>query len=90
MLSLKQVQDVCLAYSGDNDRCRYLAQDNIDRRKWYCLKQTVKKTEIDDDVNEFLRELKNKNLDPNKQGVPLGNNCQGYPLLKNIEQGYDK
>ena len=90
MLSLKQLQDVCMLYSGNYKRCRYLAQDDTDSSKWYCLKKHVKKTEIDDETSEFLKEAKKKNIDPYKQNIPLGDNCDGYPVLKHIEQGYDK
>ncbi len=90
MLSLKQLQDVCMLYSGDYKRCRYLAQDDVDSSKWYCLKKSAKRQEIDDETVEFLNELKKKQLDAKKQGIPLGDNCNGYPILKHIEQGHDK
>jgi hypothetical protein len=89
-LSLKQLQDVCLLYKGGHKRCRYLARDDGDTGKWYCLKKTAKKSEIDDEANEFVKDQKKKGLDPSKQGYPLGNNCDGYPILKHIEQGFDK
>ncbi len=89
-LSLKQLHDVCLLYSGDYRRCRYLAQDDNDSSKWYCLKKNAKRQDIDDETQEFLKELKKKGTDPRKQGYPLGDNCTGYPILKHIEQGYDK
>jgi len=79
-----------MLYSGNHKRCRYLAQDDTDSNKWYCLKKSTKKSEIDDETVEFLKELKKKQLDPYKQGIPLGDNCDGYPVLKHIEQGYDK
>ena len=89
-LSLKQLKDVCMLYSGDHRRCRYLAQDDTDTTKWYCLKKSSKKYDIDDESQEFLKDLKKKGLDPRKQGIPLGDNCAGYPILKHIDQGYDK
>lgn len=90
MLSLKQLQDVCLVHSGDHRRCRYLAQDDHDWQKWYCLKKSPKKAEIDVDVDEFIQETRKKGQDPRKANIPIGDNCQGYPILKYIEQGYDK
>lgn len=90
MLSKKQLQDVCLLYTLNHQRCRYLAQDDIDWQKWYCLKKTSKRSDIDVETNEFIADCRKKNQDPKQAGIPLGDNCQGYPVLKFIEQGYDK
>jgi len=89
-LSLKQLQDVCMLYNGSSKRCRYLAQDDTDHNKWYCYKKTSKKADIDDEVLEFLKELKKKGMDPKRQSIPFGDNCAGYLPLKTLEQGYDK
>jgi hypothetical protein len=86
-LSLKQLRDVCLLYSGTSKKCRYLAQDDTDSSKWYCLKQSSKKSEIDDETKEYLKDTKKKN---DSKVIPLGDNCSGYPILKYKEQGYDK
>lgn len=89
MLSLKQLQDVCLIHS--NNQCRYLAMDNNDWQKWYCLKQQKStKKKIDKKVSQFIQDAKKSGLDPFSSGVALGDNCSGYPVLKHIEQGYDK
>jgi hypothetical protein len=87
-LSLKQLKDVCLIYSGTSNKCRYLAQDDSDSTKWYCLKQSSKKAEIDDETKEYLKDSKKKGL--GSKATPLGDNCAGYPILKYKEQGYDK
>ncbi len=90
-LSLNQLRDVCLVYSSDSSKkCRYLAQDDIDSSAWYCLKQSSKKADVDDEVRDYLKDLKNKNIDPKTKGMPLGDNCKGYPILKYIKQGYDQ
>lgn len=89
-LSLKQLQDVCLINSGTYKKCRYLAQDETQPSKWYCLKKSTRRQDIDDEAEDFIEELKKKNIDPQKQGVPMGDNCDGYPILKNISQGYDQ
>jgi hypothetical protein len=89
-LSLAQLKDVCLLHRQDYKRCRYLAQDDMDGSKWYCLKKTVKKVEIDDETDEYVKECRKKNLDPRQQPIPLGDNCAGYPVLKHIDQGYDQ
>jgi len=89
-LSLKQLQDVCLQYSSSYyKRCRYLAQDELETSKWHCLKKSMQKSEIDDETSVFLADLKNKGADPKRQGVPLGDNCDSYPLLKHVVPGYD-
>ncbi len=89
-LSKKQLADVCMLYQG-HKMCRYLSQDDNDYSKWNCLKhRPVEKAKIDDKIDDFLAECKKKGIDATKQAVPLGDNCSGYPLLKHIEQGYDK
>lgn len=90
MLSLKQLSDVCLYNTDDSDRCRYLARDDTDTTKWYCVKKSSKKSTIDDEVADFLKNMEKKGLDPRKQGVPLGDNCDGYLILKHVSQGYDQ
>lgn len=89
-LSQAQLRDVCMIY-GQSDRCRYLAEDNRDYSKWYCMKQKKnEKNKIDLKIQDFLRDCKIKGVDPSSAGVALGDNCQGYPVMKHIEQGYDK
>lgn len=78
-LSNKHLHDVCLLRSEDKSSiCRYLANDDLDSSKWHCqkLKANAKKS-IDREVERSL------------DVVPSGDNCQGYPVLKNILQGYD-
>ena len=88
-LSRKHLQDVCLLYGG-HKRCRYLAQDDNDWSKYYCVKRGPKKQEIDDEIDELVGDMQMKGQDPRKANIPLGDNCSGYPILKFIEQGYDK
>lgn len=85
-LSLKQLDNICLWKSNDFRHCRYLAtEDNM----WFCLKKSFRKAEIDEEINEEINSIKKKGNDPKKQGFPLGDNCQGYPILRHIKQGYD-
>ena len=42
------------------------------------------------ETDDFIRETRKKGKDPRKENIPLGDNCEGYPILKYIEQGYDK
>lgn len=90
MLSRKHLQDVCLLYSGDARRCRFATQDESDYSKWYCLKLTSRRKDIDVEVADFIKESRRKGQDPTKANLPLGDNCAGYPVLRSIEQGYDK
>lgn len=66
--------------------CRYLRNDEIEDSKWYCQKlQPEVKAKIDANVNAALES-------PHHAGVikmPCGDNCDGYPLLKHISQGFD-
>lgn len=81
-LTLNQLQDVCLLDHPDKSRvCRYLISDELDENKWYCqkLRPNIKLT-IDHDV--FLSKKINAN-------IAQGDNCPGYPFLRNIQQGYD-
>lgn len=89
-LSLKQLHDVCLIYNGGSRQCKYVAQDDNDSSVWFCLKQSSKKSEIDDEITDHLKELKQKGIDPVKQRIPLGDNCNGYPILRYLKQGYDQ
>jgi len=87
MLSKKHLERHCLPYGG-HLRCRYLAEDDYDYSKFYCLKKSYKKADIDLEVDAVLK-LRDKGKDPEKQGIPIGNNCAGYLTLKNVLQGYD-
>lgn len=89
MLSLKQVSDICMGFDTSHRRCRYISQDENDDQKFYCLKLTSKATEIDSEITSYLVECKNKGRDPYLENLPLGDNCQGYPVLRYIQQGYD-
>lgn len=88
-LSQKQLKDVCLAHDNTSDKCRYLAQDDTDWNKYYCLKLSGKKSEIDVETDDFIKDMRRKGKDPYKENAPLGDNCNGYPVLKHISQGYD-
>jgi hypothetical protein len=90
MLSKKQLEDICLKYHNNYKTCRYCAEDDQDSSKFYCAKMTAQKAIIDSEVEDYLKKLKKKNQDLKKQGLPVGDNCTGYPFMKHIEQGYDK
>lgn len=68
-------------------RCRYLKNNS-------CMKLTSSKKEIDDKVNEYLKNKKSHNTSPFPSiygiGVSsIGDNCNGYPCAKYTEVGYD-
>lgn len=90
VLSQKQLKDVCMLWGGDSRTCRYLRDDDANYGTYYCYKlRPAEKKKIDLKVREFIRDCKNQKKDPHTAGVPLGDNCSGYPVLKVIQQGYD-
>lgn len=94
MLSKKHLNDICLL-GGINGKpfrqCRYLAQDDKDWGVYYCVKhKKAEKAKIDKKIAQFLQECAQNKKDPRQENCPVGNNCDGYPILKHVEQGYDK
>jgi hypothetical protein len=89
MLSLKQLDDVCLRNDTTADRCRYLTQDEVDPNKFYCLKLSPKGKKIDHEIRSYVEGMKLKGKNPFTDNLPLGDNCSGYPFLRYLEQGYD-
>ncbi len=89
-LTPKQVKDVCFI-QGRHKTCRYLDEEDDGTGKIVdiCRKLSGHKSIIDKEVDEFLDELAQKNLDPKSQGIPIGDNCQGYLPLVALPQGYD-
>lgn len=90
MLSLQQLTDVCLAKSTGSDRCRFLHQDPTDPAKFFCLKLSPKAKIIEQSVLDFIVDKKRKGLNPYAENMPLGDNCEGYPVMRNLLQGYDQ
>ena len=85
-LTLAQINDVCL--HGDSSKeCRYLAED--DAGKFYCIKKTSRRLEIDKEVDEFKKKQKAIGTDPYSLGIPIGDNCVGYTFFRHKSQGYD-
>lgn len=89
-LTQKQLKDVCLFHLLDSRKCRYVYQDDTDAQKWYCLKMSPQSKDINDTLIEITKEALTRGIDIKKQPIPLGDNCEGYPYLKTLEQGYDK
>jgi hypothetical protein len=88
MLSKKHLENYCLPQAG-HKRCRYLAEDEENFGKCYCIKKTKHKIKIDAKLEALLKSYKAKNIDPAMQGRPLGDNCKGFIILEHKEQGYD-
>lgn len=84
-LTNRHLGEVCLLHHPDATRtCRYLVNDELDEDKWYCCKlRPVDKMRIDDSVSGVSRRSRVR------MGVPSGDNCEGYPLLKHVPQGFD-
>jgi len=91
MLSLKQLQDVCLCHDGTFERCRYLEQDEDDWSTFFCVKLVPKKrADIDEQIDQFVEKCHKLGKDPTKENIPLGDNCKGYLKLRAVQQGYDQ
>ncbi len=89
-LTRKQLETVCLIQAKDGRRCRYLGNPDDDPTVWVCGKLNKShKAIIDAELEEELKELARKGMDPKKEGIPTGDNCQGYPLLATLPQGFD-
>lgn len=89
-LSEKHVNDICYV-DGGSLRCRYLDEDLDDNGRSICLckKLSPDRKIIDIEISEFISDTKKSGQDPYNIGFPLGDNCQGYIVLKNKLQGYD-
>lgn len=88
MLSKKQLLNICMLGSGSKT-CRYLGTDDDDPSKYVCLKLASDKKRIDSKIVDKTAKTGGV-LPTHMANWPMGNNCEGYPLLKHIEQGYDK
>jgi hypothetical protein len=88
-LSKKHVKDVCLHNCGSKT-CRYLSTDELDSSKFYCFKlRPIDKNDIDQSIEDFSSDCKRRKINPKSIGKAIGDNCEGFLLLKNLSQGYD-
>jgi hypothetical protein len=88
-LSQKQIEDVCLVYSG-HKACRYLIMDQ-QSGKYMCGKLVATlKNDVDTRIDEYLDKLSQNGQDPAMMGRAIGDNCQGYIFLGYKKQGYDQ
>lgn len=85
MLSLKQLENICLINDNSSAKCRYLELDEKDYEKYQCAKKNISKARIINmELNKFLGKIKE-----NSFNVPLGDNCEGYKVSRTTKQGYD-
>ena len=83
MLSLRQVEDVCLLDCGF-EQCRYIDSYVNDQNKFFCRKLIKKDKQIIDDL------IAEHNIqDLIELDEPIGNNCPGYVKTDYFIQGYD-
>lgn len=84
-LTIRHLGEVCLLHHPDPTKtCRYLSNDELDSSKWYCQKlRPDAKRQIDEVVDASSRKSRVRS------GTPSGDNCEGYPLLKHMPQGFD-
>lgn len=84
-LTNRHLGEVCLLHNPDPTKtCRYLLNDELDPDKWYCQK-------LRPDAKIYADILISSNSRKSKVrlGMPSGDNCEGYPVLKHIDQGFD-
>jgi hypothetical protein len=89
MISENHLRDVCLHNHGSKT-CRYLYNDELDSSKWHCNKlRPIEKNKIDIYIENFIKDCNKRKINPKKLSQPLGNNCEGLLVLKDVKQGYD-
>jgi hypothetical protein len=89
-ITKKHLNDVCYI-QGAHLCCRYLDEDTDDKGNvvHVCKKLSPDKSIIDSEVIDFVNSMNKSGHDPLNQGVPMGDNCPGYIVLKTKPQGYD-
>jgi hypothetical protein len=89
-LSKKHLTDVCYI-NGGTLQCRYFDEDFDDKGNaiGLCKKLSPDRSIIDAEIVDFINIMRRSGQDPSAQGVPLGDNCPGYVVLKTKLQGYD-
>ena len=93
-LTEKQIKDVCDIYGGSN-KCRYMEEDIVEDDNgdmnivYVCKKKSPDRTVIDQDMIAQIMNCKTNGIDPHDAGIAMGDNCDGYVVLKTKPQGYD-
>lgn len=93
-LTERQIKDVCDIYGGSN-RCRYMDEELIEDSNgdlnivYVCRRKSPDKQAIDQQLIAQIADCKSNGVDPHDAGIPMGDNCDGYVVLKTKPQGYD-
>lgn len=91
-ITKKHLKDFCCLGEG-NLQCRYLDEDLDDAGNviYLCKKLSPDQKIIDAELVDFQNSIKKSGQDPFEasKNVPLGNNCNGFIVLKTKQQGYD-
>ena len=84
-LSNKQVTNVCLEGHGSK-KCKFLNFEELDQ-KYYCMKLTWERKNIEKNTSAYIMNCKIKKINPHDLNKPIGDNCDGFLFLRNLEQG---
>lgn len=93
-LTERQIKDVCDIYGGSN-RCRYMDEELVDDDNgdfnivYVCRKKSPDKNMIDQHLVSQINDCKLNGTDPHQAGISMGDNCDGFVVLKTKPQGYD-
>ena len=74
MISENHLLNVCLYGQGSKSCCKL---------------RPIEKNKIDTHTENFIKDCNKRKINPKKLEQPLGNNCEGLLVLKDIKQGYD-
>lgn len=93
-LTENQIKDVCNVYGG-SDRCKYMDEELVEDKNgdlniiYICRKLSPEKKSIDKRLSNQLTDCAINGTNPKDEGIPMGDNCNGYVALHHIPQGYD-
>jgi len=86
MISKQHIEKFCQPEQG-HKTCRYFAE-NVKDGNFYCLKKTLKKQEMDNELHNKMELFKKQGKEIKDTCLPLGDNCDGLPISQ-MEQGFD-
>jgi hypothetical protein len=84
-LTTLHVLNVCKV--GTDTQCKYLHEDDLDINMYHCLKLSGQRKYIDE-FKPTRQDSNNHNR--NVTDYSKNDNCAGYPILRDLEVGYDK
>ena len=96
MLSEKQVEDVCLPFVCNANggimssaQCRYCVFDYSGTTQCHKLSKSARDN-IDKKIEKLKQEAVTQGVSLDDIGEPTGDNCPGFPIMRYVEQGYNK